>query len=682
MINSFLARRVLTSVGVRIAIITIFFSGLSYYFSYMRFQSETEQQLAQFVQSRSRLESDLFTQAQRNIILVRNSFLRQLEQNKYSLAEKRFSQLLEPSHDGIWRVRPERDDYRYKATVSIYPNAQVDKSFKQEVLLAYDIISQFGPAFRLRYHSTFIDLGENEATVLYSPDVNYARSIMSTDSPLNWSTEAFVYSANSGQNDKTYWTDIYYDPQIMQWLVSVIAPIVDQGHYYGRAGMDVLLSQLIESINVNSIAGSYNMILGKHGELIAHPSKMQQIRDAKGYLAINYLQDTELSKIYEAVSQKKITKDLLKTKDGRLLLGVAPLQGTKWLLVTAYPKRLLQKKAAAAASIVLILGLVALLIQIFSVAKVLKREVAAPLNILKEAVNKLAHGQEITRLNIKRRDEIGALADDFELIASEITRYQDELEMQVKVRTDFLSQRNEALVQANTALIQLDQDKNDILMIVAHDLKGSVISIQSMAALIQKRFSVWPQEKTVGKLRVIDMLSAHLLQLLGNILDINILDEGGYPITLESVPLQVTLQDLRQYHQTRLELKRQVLVIQCPEIAVRADHSALWQILDNLLSNASKYTPQHGQIAINVLVRDKEVDIVVEDQGPGIAVHELGKLFQKFSKLSSKPTGGEYSTGLGLFIVSHLVKLMQGEIRCESQFGQGAKFIATLPLAN
>jgi signal transduction histidine kinase len=681
MISSFLARRVLTSLGVRIAIITLFFSGLSYYISYMRFQAETEQQLAQFVKSRSQLESDLFMQAQKSVVLVRNNYLRQLEQNKYSQPEGRFSQLLEQQKDGVWRIRNEFDDYRYKATVAIYPNATLDPFFKREVLLAYDLVSQFGPAFRLRYYSTFIDLGENEATILYSPDINYAKALMPMEISMNWNSEAFVYLANSGQKDKTYWTDIYYDSQVAKWLVSVIAPIVDHGRYYGRAGMDVLLSQLIDSINVNAIAGSYNMILGKNGELIAHPSKMQEVRNAKGYLSINYLQDTELSQIFEAVAQNKRARGLVKTKDGKLLLGVAALQGTKWLLITAYPKKLLQKKAATAASIVLILGLVTLLIQIFFVAKVLKKDIATPISTLQDAVNRFAHGEEIAHLNIKRGDEIGALAHDFELMASDIKRYQDELEMQVKVRTDALTQRNQELIDVNAELIQLDQEKNTILMIVAHDLKGAITHIKEMAVQLQKRIAVWPQEKSVAKLNVIDMLTQNLLQLLKNLLDINALEEGGYPVTLKAIALQTMLQQLRQYYQTQLELKRQVLVIQGADIMVQADSAVLWQVLDNLLSNACKYTPHHGQIKITVISKEKTVDIMVEDQGPGIALQEFDKLFQKFSRLSNQPTGGECSTGLGLFIVAHLLKLIDGDIRCESQFGQGAKFIVTLPLA-
>ena len=103
--------------------------------------------------------------------------------------------------------------------------------------------------------------------------------------------------------------------------------------------------------------------------------------------------------------------------------------------------------------------------------------------------------------------------------------------------------------------------------------------------------------------------------------------------------------------------------------------------MDNLISNAIKYSPNEQSIEIKAELSDEGVEISVTDHGPGIAPHEIGLLFKKFSRLSARPTGGEHTTGLGLSIVKKLVEAVYGQIRCESQFGQGAKFIVTLPSA-
>lgn len=678
-IEAFLARRILSNIGVWIAIITVVCSGFSYYVTYSRFQNEIEQQLVRFGQSRNFFENDLFAQAQKNVLLVRNTFLRQLERTKFNAVSAEFSSLIRLDRDGVWRVNATLDDYRHKATVSIFPNAKLDGAFKRDILLAYDVISQFGPAFYLRYHTAFIDLGEDEASIAYSPEVNYARTTTVSMS-AGLGAEALAYAANITQKEKVYWTDMYYDRHSGHWLVSVIAPIVgNNGHYYGRAGLDILLSHLIDLINVNPVEGSFNMIVGKEGELIAHPNKMQQIREANGYLSVNYSQDAELSQIYEAIASKKNTKNLIQTKDGTFLLSVVPLQGTKWFFVTAYPKKLLQAKARYVASIVWILGLLALLIQVFFVARVLKKNVTLPLEDLRKGVRQLMRGERGSILPIARRDEIGVLARDFDLMANKLKSYQDETEIEVKVRTDMLSQRNQVLLDANAELIRQEKDKNTVLMTVAYTLKESVVGIKEMVALLQNRLTAWPREKIMNKFDMIEGLSTNLLQLLENVLDVGMLEAGKYPISVKAIAVQPLLQELRQYYQTRLELKRQVLIIRGDNATIEADRSALRQVLDNVISNACKYTPHHGQIIIHVFQKEKEIDIVIEDQGPGIVTREQGKLFQKFSLLSSKPTGGEFSTGLGLFIVSHLLQLMRGEIRCESQFGSGTKFIVTLP---
>jgi signal transduction histidine kinase len=118
------------------------------------------------------------------------------------------------------------------------------------------------------------------------------------------------------------------------------------------------------------------------------------------------------------------------------------------------------------------------------------------------------------------------------------------------------------------------------------------------------------------------------------------------------------------------------------------------QVLDNLISNALKYSP-HGK---NVFVRITKTEVqtvndddesvrvfsyirfAVQDEGPGLSALDKEKLFQKFTRLSARPTGGEYTTGLGLSIVKKMVEAMHGRVWCESEFGKGATFIVELPM--
>jgi signal transduction histidine kinase len=99
------------------------------------------------------------------------------------------------------------------------------------------------------------------------------------------------------------------------------------------------------------------------------------------------------------------------------------------------------------------------------------------------------------------------------------------------------------------------------------------------------------------------------------------------------------------------------------------------QILENLISNAIKFSPRGKNIRIKVGKYDRIVRIEVMDQGPGIRKEDMDRLFKKFQRLSARPTGDEDSTGLGLSIVKKFVDSMGGEVKCESTFGEGANFI-------
>jgi signal transduction histidine kinase len=134
---------------------------------------------------------------------------------------------------------------------------------------------------------------------------------------------------------------------------------------------------------------------------------------------------------------------------------------------------------------------------------------------------------------------------------------------------------------------------------------------------------------------------------------------------------------------------------------VITDQQAMIQVLDNIISNAVKYSPNDKQVFVRVLRHSSVVSgrssndtaqritneqltndflrIEVQDEGPGISEEDMKKLFGKFARLSAQPTGGEHSTGLGLSIVKKMVEAMNGRVWCESELGKGATFIVELP---
>ncbi|AOX99339.1 hypothetical protein BJP62_02045 [Jeongeupia sp. USM3] len=662
----------------RITVVSLLISAASYYYSYLRLQEEALTNLEKYIRARSQLESEPFLQAETNTRLLRNEFIRRYAQMQGSDVSAEFHSLLKQDRDGMWRIRVERDDFEYHATVALLPRVELTPEFMRQVMLGYDLLSRYGPAFRNRYYDTFIDLNVSDGSLMFLPDLNYARNGSVADFEFDLETEVGATPARNPER-KTFWTGIYFDKQAVQWMVSVVTPIDFQGRYIGGAGQDLLLDQLIARTNSVGVPGTTNFIITRHGDLIAHPERMKQVEAARGRYNVNDAGDKTLREQFAAITGASPGQLFVESPDGQSWLGMAQIRGADWLFVIVYPKRLLQEKAALAASMVLLLGLIALLIELGLMAWVLKVDVSRPLGRLKAAIQSLAQGRYTHPLDTERNDELGDLARSFDAMASTIARHRQQLETQVAARTDELAQRNTELETANAELSRLNEEKNELLTIAAHDLKNPVASIGGMAGLIGSKFDVWPKERVRDRLQGITQLANRIQRILGNLLDINTLESGQYRLMLEPLQLDDVVAELLASWEGRLEEKQQRCRYGRNGLIVLADRQALWQVLDNLVSNASKYAPHQSTIEIAAARSLGMVEIGVHDHGPGIAPHEMERLFRKFGRLSAVPTGGEHTTGLGLSIVKRLAEEMGGGVRCDSLLGHGTTFTVSLP---
>jgi signal transduction histidine kinase len=132
----------------------------------------------------------------------------------------------------------------------------------------------------------------------------------------------------------------------------------------------------------------------------------------------------------------------------------------------------------------------------------------------------------------------------------------------------------------------------------------------------------------------------------------------------------------------RAEAKQQILQLEneATPMSVVVDPSVMVQVLENLVSNAVKYSPSAKKIIVRLKRTPETVRCEVQDEGPGLSADDQQKLFGKFARLSAKPTGGEHATGLGLSIVKKMVEAMNGQVWCESELSRGATFIVEVPI--
>ena len=229
---------------------------------------------------------------------------------------------------------------------------------------------------------------------------------------------------------------------------------------------------------------------------------------------------------------------------------------------------------------------------------------------------------------------------------------------------------NEQLISANNA-------KNDVIGIVAHDLKNPLASIKLNAEIIHKYNGLIPPAELGKSAAGIIATAVRMSSIINNLLDVHALETGNFKITAGPLNIVPVLTSVIQENSWRATAKSISLVDLTPVDVPRAiaEGNALHQVLDNVVSNAVKYSPQGSSVWIECVAEKSHIRISVRDQGPGILPEDKEKLFRKFQKLSARPTGGEHSSGLGLSIAKVIAETMGGSLECESEPGNGAEFI-------
>jgi signal transduction histidine kinase len=243
------------------------------------------------------------------------------------------------------------------------------------------------------------------------------------------------------------------------------------------------------------------------------------------------------------------------------------------------------------------------------------------------------------------------------------------------------------LADKNLKLDSLNKEKDDILGIAAHDLKNPLSGIAMSVSVIRMYGEKMKMEEIKETMQKVEKTVARMRDIISNLLNLNSIETGKIQMHLTECSAADIAEGLIKDYSSRARGKYiEINHLIDQSAMIYADPSMTYQIMENLLSNAMKFSPENKQIMVLVdyytdNTQKKWVKMSVKDQGPGLTEQDKSKLFGKFQKLSARPTGGENSTGLGLSIVKKLVELQNGKIMCESQPGMGAEFIVLLPCA-
>jgi hypothetical protein len=232
-------------------------------------------------------------------------------------------------------------------------------------------------------------------------------------------------------------------------------------------------------------------------------------------------------------------------------------------------------------------------------------------------------------------------------------------------------------------LVQLNDLKNKFLGMAVHDLRSPIGIIKGYADLLQEELLESLAEPQKEAFLTIENHCEKMLVLINELLDINAIESGHLTMTRKKIELPGYLKKCFENHGLLARAKSIELQAKIPENlpAVSIDPNRIEQVIDNLVTNAIKFSKPESKIVLRAVSLGKEITVSVVDQGQGIPVDELPQIFRHFSKTTIKPTGGETSTGLGLFIAKRIVEAHGGRIWVESKAGVGSTFSFTLPLA-
>jgi two-component system, NtrC family, sensor kinase len=719
-----LARSTLIKMGVGIAVIISLTTLFSYLHMVNSLRTEALSHLETYVSERAQREQALFLLAEDNHAVLKKALAERIQALRQEDPTARFESLFMRMPDGTIRNRPQHFDGTRMPGIIAVRGVALDDELRRRLLAAYDVLAQYGPAFHTRFTNTYITFPEKLFAIYWPESPTWVQDA-TPDNPLT-TLELFTISLpENNPQRKTAWCGIFADTVIGSWMVSVSTPLDLDGRHVATISHDILLKELMARTINDRLLGSYNMIFQDDGLLIAHPELMKEDALAPYNILDAASQDTpqaHLRSIFERVTKRLPTQSVLEDESADAYLAVARLKGPGWNLVTVLPKSEVTRPAFRAARYVLLLGLMALLMELGIMSWVMQLQITRPLQGFAQAAHQVSTGDFIVKMDTARKDELGQLARAFQMMADVVQRREealrhanDGLEQRVLERTRELKEVHRQLVDSARHAGMAEIATN-----VLHNVGNVLNSVQTSAMLAREKLDSLKIE-SVGKIGT--LLKEHqsdlpvfltqnergrivpsFLSQLGRNLEedrrelCTLLEELGRhtehigtivnlqqsyakaPQALEPVALRELIEDALRINATALSrhgVRVEAHLAELPPLLT--DKHKVLMILVNLISNA-KYAMENLPPEARCLTLRLEgpvgdqVFILVSDQGVGISPELLTRIFEY--GYTTRTEGH----GFGLHSSAIAAQVLGGSLTAHSDGpGRGATFTLELP---
>ncbi len=241
-------------------------------------------------------------------------------------------------------------------------------------------------------------------------------------------------------------------------------------------------------------------------------------------------------------------------------------------------------------------------------------------------------------------------------------------------------QRRQAFQRIQT-LDCLNETKNRFLGVASHDLRNPLVSIRGISQYLQSERFGPLNDSQQEMIAAVAEASGYMLTLVEDLLDISKIEADHMDLKLEPRGVGDLIRQAALLHQAAADRKRISITAddQSGDALASLDRKLITRVIDNLVSNAIKFSAPDTRVTIAGRATDSAVSVSVDDEGPGIPPQEFDRLFKEFSRTSNLPTGGESSSGIGLYVVKRIAQRHSAEIAAENRPQGGARFTLTLP---
>lgn len=316
--------------------------------------------------------------------------------------------------------------------------------------------------------------------------------------------------------------------------------------------------------------------------------------------------------------------------------------------------------------------------------------VTKPIERLRLTAKHVAEGEwDVDVSQFKSKDEIQDLANDLQHMAKQLQSVYEGLESEVENRTEALSEANrlleeksQELQRANARLLEDSRYKSNFLSTVSHELRTPLTAIIAFSSQLQKS----PNADTARLAHLAEKINASsqiLLVKVNNILEVARLDTGRVKASFEfvdAVDMLYSVEDILRPIAEEKHIAFSVYVATDTPL-VEGDPDMLHSIVENLVSNALKFTPEGGSVSLRAFLCEKELGIEVADSGPGIAKDEEESIFEQFTQSDSSISRKHGGSGLGLYLVKAYTQIHKGSVSVQSSPGRGATFLVRIPVS-